>query len=222
VLAPAQPTAEHLVAFEQLATSALCDAMDELALPSALPGLVPQRPGQGTVVGRAMTVRFAPVDQDPSAYRFGGGVGRPLEQVLQTMQRGDVVVMDLGGTRTASAWGGLASRIAQSRGVRGTIVHGTCRDIDEIDQLGYPVWAMGTFPRRSRNDFSFGSLREPVDIGGVTVRTGDIVVADRTGVVCVPQARFEEVLLLAQQITAAEQELAARIDLDDVVDWDSV
>lgn len=217
-----EPTSEELVAFEQLPTSALCDAMDELGLPSALPGLIAQRRPQGTVVGRAMTARFAPIDGDPAAYRFGGGVGRPLEQVLKTMRRGDFVVMDLGGTQTASAWGGLASRIAMARGTRGTIVYGTCRDIDEIESLGYPVWALGTFPRRSRNEFSFGSIQEPVDIGPVRVCPGDIIVADGTGVVCVPLSRFREVLPLAQQIATDEQQMTARIDADEVVDWDAV
>lgn len=219
---PAEPTQSDLVAFERLPTSALCDAMDELGLPSALPGLAPQRVQQGTVVGRAMTARFAPVQGDEAAYRFGGGVGKPLEQVLQTMRRGDVVVMDLGGTTTASAWGGLASRIAMSKGVRGTVIYGTCRDVTEIQQLGYPVWSVGTFPRRSRNDFSFGSLQEPVQIGAVRICPGDIIVADDTGVVCVPQDRYREVLDLAEQIISTEQQQLAKIGADQTPDWDAV
>ena len=59
--------------------------------------------GQGRVVGRALPVRLQPKSNDPSAYRFGGGVGKPLEQVLQTMQDGDIVVMDLGGSDRAVA-----------------------------------------------------------------------------------------------------------------------
>jgi 4-hydroxy-4-methyl-2-oxoglutarate aldolase len=216
------PTPADLIAFEQLPTSALCDAMDELGVPSALPGLMPQRPQQGTVVGRAMTARFAPVQGDGAAYRFGGGVGKPLEQVLKTMRRGDVVVMDLGGTTTASAWGGLASRIAMTRGVRGTVIHGTCRDLPEIQKLGYPVWSVGTFPRRSRNDFSFGSLQEPVQIGPVRICPGDIIVADETGVVRVPHDRFREVLDLAASITTVEQQQLAKIGADEIPDWDAV
>jgi regulator of RNase E activity RraA len=138
------------------------------------------------------------------------------------MQRGDVVVTDLGGTLTASAWGGLASRIAMARGVRGTVVYGTCRDLTEIQKLGYPVWSVGTFPRRSRNDFSFGSLQEPVQIGAVRVCPGDIVVADDTGVVCVPQDRFREVLELAEQIISTEQQQLAKIGAGEALDWDAV
>jgi len=121
-----------------------------------LPGIEARRIGQGLVVGRALPVRLQPKSNDPSAYRFGGGVGKPLEQVLQTMRDGDVVVMDLGGSNRAAAWGGLASRIAQRRGVRGTIMWGACRDVEEIRATGYPVWSVATCPRRSRNEFTFG------------------------------------------------------------------
>ena len=92
--------------------------------------------------GFALPVRLEPKSNDPSAYRFGGGVGKPLEQVLQTMKDGDVVVMDLGGSDRAAAWGGLASRIAQRRGVRGTVMWGSCRDVEEIRAIGYPVWSV--------------------------------------------------------------------------------
>ena len=105
----------------QYSTSIVSDA---LAVLGVLPGIEARRVGQGRVVGRALPVRLQPKSDDPSAYRFGGGVGKPLEQVLQTMQDGDIVVMDLGGSNRAAAWGGLASRIAQRRGVRGTIMWG--------------------------------------------------------------------------------------------------
>ena len=101
----------------------------------------------------------------------------------------DVVVMDLDGATNASAWGGLASRLAQRRGVRGTIMWGTCRDLEEIRAIGYPVWAVGVCPRRSRNDFAFGSINEPITIAGVAIAPGDYVVADESGAVCVPRAR---------------------------------
>ena len=215
-------SAADLVAFEELPTSVLSDALDELGIPGALPGVLPQRCDQGPVAGRAMTARFQRMDGDDAAYRYGGGVGRPLEQVLTTMRRGDFVVLDLGGTATASAWGGLASKIALKRGVKGTVIYGTCRDVAEIRASGYAVWATGTFPRRSRNEFTFGSVQEPVTIGTVVVRPDDIIVADATGVVCVPHDRSAEVLAVAQKIAAVERQLLAQIEEEHVLDWDGV
>lgn len=203
-------------------TGLLSDAMDELHIPAALPPLSPVRTGQGRITGRAMTVRFEPKSGDDAAYRFGGGVGRPLEQVLQTMSHGDVVVMDLQASRTASAWGGLASRLAQRRGVQGTVLWGTCRDVEEIRSIHYPVWAVGSYPRRSRNEFTFGDILQPVQIGAVTIHSGDVIVADETGVVCVPKESAADALALARRIADGEASLINQIEEGNVVDWDQV
>lgn len=203
-------------------TSVVSDALDELGISGVLLGMRAQREGQGRIAGLALPVHLTPKGDDPAAYRFGGGVGKPLEQVLQTMRDGDVVLMDIGGSDRAAAWGGLASRIAQRRGVRGTIVWGCCRDVDEIRRVGYPVWAAATCPRRSRNDFTFGSINQPVTLGGVTVAPRDYILADDSGIVVVPRARIGEVLALAERIAMQEERLEAQV-LGDAVDcWDAV
>lgn len=206
----------------EFATSELSDALDELGITGVIPRLMAQRAGQGRIVGRALPVHLVPKSSDPAAYRFGGGVGKPLEQVLQTMGEGDVVLMDLQANDRASAWGGLASRLAQRRGVRGTIMWGTCRDVEEIRQIGYPVWAIGTCPRRSRNDFTFGSINEPVEIEGVRISRDDWIVADESGVICIPGADVERVIELASRISQQERELAAMVRNDAVTTWDAV
>ena len=203
-------------------TSAISDALDELQIAGALSGIAAQREGIGRVCGRALPVRFVRKANDPDAYRFGGGVGKPLELVLKTMKAGDMVVMDLDGATNASAWGGLASRLAQRRGVRGTIMWGTCRDLEEIRAVGYPVWAVGVCPRRSRNEFAFGSINQDITINGVVIQPGDYVVADESGAVCVPQARGEEVVALVDRIETQERVLEQQVRDDVVSSWDEV
>jgi regulator of RNase E activity RraA len=206
----------------QFPTSVVSDAMDELGVPCVLPGVSAQRIGQGRTAGRALPVRFDRKSNDPNAYRFGGGVGKPLEQVLKTMRDGDIVIMDIGGSDSAAAWGGLASRLAQRRGVRGTIMWGSCRDVEEIRAIGYPVWAVATCPRRSRNEWTFGSINEPIAISGVTIRSGDYVLADETGVVVVPQDRIREALDLSGKIMTQEALLEAQVINDAVSSWDEI
>ncbi len=216
---------EHTNLATQLAmhpTSAVSDALDELGIAGALSGIAAMREGIGRVCGRALPVRFVRKANDPNAYRFGGGVGKPLEAVLKTMKAGDLVVMDLDGATNASAWGGLASRLAQRRGVRGTIMWGTCRDLEEIRAVGYPVWAVGVCPRRSRNEFAFGSINEPITVADVTIAPGDYVVADESGAVCVPQARAGETLALLARIEAQERALEEQVRDDVVRSWDQV
>ena len=203
-------------------TSAISDALDELRIAGALSGIAAQRTGIGRVCGRALPVRFVRRANDPDAYRFGGGVGKPLEIVLQTMRAGDFVVMDLDGATNASAWGGLASRLAQRRGVRGTILWGTCRDLEEIRAVGDPVWAVGVCPRRSRNEFAFGSINQAITIGGIVIGPGDYVVADESGAVCVPHARGEEIVALVERIEAQERVLEQQVRDDAVSSWDEV
>ncbi|MCC6197057.1 MAG: RraA family protein [Burkholderiales bacterium] len=203
-------------------TSAISDALDELGIAGALAGVRAMREGLGRVCGRALPVRFVRKANDPAAYRFGGGVGKPLERVLKTMKAGDFVVMDLDGAVNASAWGGLASRLAQRRGVRGTVLWGTCRDLEEIRAVGYPVWAVGVCPRRSRNEFAFGSINEEISVCGVTIQPGDFMVADESGVVRVPHARAEELLALTDRIERQEALLDQQVRDDAVSTWDQV
>lgn len=203
-------------------TSGISDVLDELKIPSVLPGIFPQRIDQARVVGRALPVRFIRQKDDKAAYRFGGGVGKPLEQVLKTMSAGQVVLMDLDGATDASAWGGLASRLAQLRGVRGTVMWGTCRDVEEIRRVGYPVWAVGTCPRRSRNEFTFGSINEQISIGSVRIAPQDLIVADDTGVVVVPRVREVEVLRMLENVSRQEAVLEDSILNDAITNWDEI
>jgi 4-hydroxy-4-methyl-2-oxoglutarate aldolase len=167
-------------------------------------------------------VRLEPKLNDPSAYRFGGGVGKPLEQVLQTMKDGDVVIMDLGGSDRAAAWGGLASRMAQRRGVRGTVMWGSCRDVEEIRAIGYPVWSVAVCPRRSRNDFTFGWINKPITISDVAIAPRDFVIADESGVIVIPSARIDEVLDLCRRIAEQEARLEAQVLNGTLSSWDEV
>lgn len=215
-------SANAVIELSHLETAMLSDALDEAGVPGVINGLHAQRGDQGRIVGRALTARFEPAAGDPDAYRFGGGVGRPLEQVLRRMRRGDVIVMDLGGTTTAAAWGSLASRLAQQAGARGTLIFGACRDVEGIRELGYPVWATGTCPRRSRNEFTFGSVGEEITISGMPVATGDVVVADQTGIVRIPADRLDEILTIARGIAKQETELLSQIVGEGPVDWDQV
>ena len=208
--------------FLKFPTSMISDALDEIGINGAISGISAQRYDQGRIAGRALPVKFTKKSADPQAWRFGGGVGKPLEEVLKTMSNGQIVVMDLDGTINATAWGGLASKLAQKKGVLGTIMHGTCRDLEEIRECGYPVWAIGVCPRRSRNDFTFGSINEPIYVTEVKICKNDIIVADQSGVVCVPENKINEVLALLEKILHQEYILEDQVLRNAVQNWDEM
>ena len=208
--------------FLKFPTSMVSDSLDEIGINGAISGVSAQRYDQDRIVGRALPVKFKKKSDDPKAWRFGGGVGKPLEQVLKTMSSGQIVVMDLDGALNATAWGGLASKLAQKKGVLGTIMHGTCRDLEEIRECGYPVWAKGVCPRRSRNEFTFGSINEPVVITDVRICANDIIIADLSGVVCVPEKKINEVLSLLKKISNQERILEDQVLKNAIQNWDEL
>ena len=78
-------------------------------------------------------------------------------------------------------------------------MHGTCSDIEEIRKYGHPMWAKGVCPRRNRNDFTFGTINEPIVVTGVKIEKNDIVVANQSGAVCVPNKLIKETLSLLKK-----------------------
>ena len=111
-----------------------------------------------------------------------------------------------------AGWGGLLSRAARGRGIRGVIVDGACRDVDEAQELGFPLYARAAVPTTARGRAIELATNATVTIDGVTVAPGDLVIADGSGVVFVPAGSAEEVMATAEQLAAREAELAARIE----------
>ena len=112
------------------------------------------------------------------------------------------------GRLDVSCWGGILTLAAQSRGLRGVVVDGACRDIAESEDLGFPVFGRAVVPVSARGRIVQLATGEPVEVAGVTVRPGDLVLADRNGVVFVPSASVEPVLDLAERIVTRENAMA--------------
>jgi 3-hexulose-6-phosphate synthase/6-phospho-3-hexuloisomerase len=106
---------------------------------------------------------------------------------------GDVLVIDVRAHKNTAIWGGLASTSCKSRGIVAVIIDGAIRDVDEIRNIQFPVFARAVTP--NAGDCSvLGDINVPIQCGGVLVNPGDIVVADSDGVVVVPAKRATQVL----------------------------
>lgn len=137
------------------------------------------------VAGRALTVLTRPGDN------------RALHLALLEAQPGDVLVVDAFGWKEAGVWGDVLTAAAQHCGLAGVVVNGAVRDADTIIDLGFPVFAKALSIKGTAKDDA-GIIGVSVTIDGVTIRTGDLIVGDRDGVVAVPQDRIEDVLAAAQ------------------------
>ncbi|KFY14805.1 hypothetical protein V492_02404 [Pseudogymnoascus sp. VKM F-4246] len=105
----------------------------------------------------------------------------------------------------------LATRLVY-RGVRGVIAHGRVRDVGEIRAAELPVWSLGTSTVGSGGGVKAHAVDVDVEVGGVTVRAGDVVVADPgNGVVVIPAERVEEVLQLLPKLGEADEKVKGAV-----------
>lgn len=123
---------------------------------------------------------------------------------------GEVIVVAAGGAR-ASTWGGMASLAAREKGIVGLVVDGGVRDQEEIESFAFPVFARHLVPTTGRGRLKIAAVDVPVEIDGVRVEPGDVIVADGTGVVCVPAASAARVAEIAEACARDDDQAAEEI-----------
>jgi 4-hydroxy-4-methyl-2-oxoglutarate aldolase len=148
-------------------------------------------------VGQAITVELSK-----------GDLVDPLK-ALEMGQPGDMIVVDAGGDTETSVCGGLMGGLAKNRGIRGMVVDGAGRDIDELEDIGWPIWTRAITARGTHTMLSGRkeelSINVPVTCGGIVVKPGDFVVADTIGVTVVALERAHEIIELAREQADREQ-----------------
>ncbi len=179
------------------------DAMDELGIAGAIPAAVlnPMLPG-ARMVGPALTVRNIMQTTPPTL----GAMERKSKQAdleaHNLAEPGDVVVIE--GVAAYSSLGGNSCALGHRQGEAGAIVDGGTRDVATARRLGYPVWARGVSLITGKWRLETVAINGPVQIAGVPVFPGDLIVADDNGVCIVPRERITEVLQRARALSQAE------------------
>ena len=118
-------------------------------------------------------------------------------------QPGDVIVIETGDYEQASVVGDAWLGVAHNKGVVACVTDGLVRDVDGIDAVGIPVFARGVSPNSPFKDGP-GEIGLAVVIGGTAIRSGDILVGDKNGVVVVPRERAAEVVARLAEVAAKE------------------
>ena len=191
-----RPAKEMVEAFAGAPTGNVVDAMGGSG---ALDYRIkPLEPSGKIMVGVAVTCACGPAD---NLALFGA---------LSIAGPGDILVAATGGYAGAAVTGDLMLGMARNRGVAGFVTDGMVRDIVGVLGVGLPVYCAGVTPNSPARNGP-GTVGQPVDIGGLRVESGDILIGDRDGVVVVPRERAAGVLKALTEVRAAEAALEAKV-----------
>jgi regulator of RNase E activity RraA len=190
----------------ELYTPVLGDVLDALGrahqfLPAAVRPLLPTM----TLVGRAMPVLIGDVFGTP-----GKPFGR-LTEALDSLQPGDVYVARRGRAECA-AWGEILTAAARTRGARGAVIDGYHRDTGRVLEQQFPVFSRGCYGQDAGIRAQVLDYGVTVEIDGVVVNPGDLVVGDRDGVLVIPADIEDEVVERALAKASAENVVRQAIE----------
>lgn len=187
-----------------LSTTNIADALDALGLKGATCGIRPLWEKAAKITGPAVTLKLIAAGMTKSKTHLG-------VMAIEAAKAGDIIVIDNSGRTDTSCWGGILANGAKMKGVGGIVVDGTVRDLDDIIDADLPAYARGTVVSTARGRIMEESTNEMIQFNGVQVRPGDIVLADKSGVVFIPQERLEDVLAKAEEFFAKEEAMVAEI-----------
>jgi regulator of RNase E activity RraA len=179
---------------------------DQVVLPRHLRPLTPET----VLAGPAFPYRFVPStnrDKDAVYGEILGAYEQAPEGSVLVTTGGD----DLSSSTEAALFGELSATTAQSRGLRGAVVHGGCRDVPYIRRSGFPLFTCYATPKDVLGRYEVVDVGEPITIGNVQVRPGDYLFGDEDGVVVVPLERVDEILSAAEECAELESEMRARL-----------
>ena len=190
-----RPDNSLLEAFGTASSAQVADSMSRLGAMDV--GIKPVWPSP-RIIGVALTVWCH------------AGDNLMLHKAISLAQPGDIIVVNTQGNVTSSPFGELIATSAVQVGIRAVIVDGTVRDVEALQALKLPVYARGLCSNGCNKDGP-GEVGAIIACGGVAVRSGDIIIADRDGVAVVPLDAGPEVAKLATAQAEREGKRLAEI-----------
>lgn len=189
----------------ELFTAVIGDILDNHGytnqfLPPEIQGLAPDM----LLVGRAMTVLEANVYDSKDSYGL-------MFAALDDLKRGEIYVAS-GASARYAMWGELMSTAARARGATGALLNGYVRDTKGILEMEFPVFCVGRFAQDQKGRGRVIDYRVDVEIGGVRIQPGDMLIGDIDGVVVVPQRVETEVF--SEALEKARAEKVIKIELE--------
>ena len=143
--------------------------------------------------------------------RCGQNDNLMVHAAVAEAEPGEVLVLTMPEPAPVALVGDLLATQARGRGVAAILVDAAVRDVEELRDVGLPIWAH--FVRVCGAGKTVpGTIGEPVEVGGATIRNGDVVVLDADGAVVFERGRVEEVLAAARARAEREHEKRAKLE----------
>ena len=127
--------------------------------------------------------------------------------MLDAIVPGGVVVMDPGDDTTAAHWGELMSSTATAKGATGAVIAGGLRDTPQILDIGFPVFCRYHSPLTAVYRYDITDYNVPIRVGGVDIAPGDFVFGDVDGILIIPAAVIDEVIVEAESVREREDKV---------------
>ena len=188
-----------------LATSTLANALDRVGcMGCTMVNLKPVAPGM-RFAGPAVTVR-----EESGPFGTFESEDFKVGAMIDAAEAGEVIVVAADGV-PYSTWGGMASLAASVKEIAGIAIDGGARDADETVDAGFSVFSRHLIPTTGRCRLKVADIGSTIVVDGVTVSAGDWIVADDTGILCIPAGSVDEVIDLAETFTREDEKAAAAI-----------
>jgi len=149
------------------------------------------------MVGKALTVRT-----------IDGDWAKPIE-AIDKADKGDIIVVDVSGGKTA-IWGELATWSAKMKNLGGVVIDGAVRDLDDLIKIDFPIFSRYVSPNAGEPK-GFGEIGAEIICGNQTVRTGDWIIGDDSGVIVVPKEISQEIANRALNVKEQENRIRQEI-----------
>lgn len=199
----------------ELFTCAVGDVMDKMHLVHQYlpPEIKPLDPTM-ILLGRAMPVLGGDVFEESVSGSANRLMERPfglMFDALDDLKRNEIYVAT-GSSRRHACFGEIMATRAKRLGARGALANGYVRDTRGLLRMQFPVFAVGSYGQDSGARYKVYDFRIPIEIGGVRIRSGDILFGDLDGVCVVPAEAEEEVFRKALEKARSEKIVKKEIE----------
>lgn len=206
------------IARRELFTCVVGDVMDKMQLTHQyLPAAIRPLRQDMTLIGRAMPVLSGDVFQEKVEESANPLSAKPFGLMLEALDdlRQNEIYVNTGSSPRNAMWGEMMSTRALKLGAKGAVVNGYVRDTRAILSLDFPIFSFGSYGQDSAPRYKVYDFRIPIEIGGVSIRPGDILFGDIDGVLVVPAKA--EIEVFTKALEKARGEKTVKRDLENGV-----